>query len=101
MEEFDASDEKQVADAKATAGRRQKKLDSALSELLASPDGRLWFWDLLGKCNILSTPFRPGETDTTAFGCGEQNIGLQLVAQLSRVSPEAYVLMMKEQNDGN
>lgn len=99
VEGYNASDEKSVADAKAAAGRYQKRLDTAVAEMLNSPNGRFWIWDLLKRCNILSTPFRPGDHDSTSFGLGGQNIGIQLFAQISRASPDLFGLMMKENSD--
>lgn len=99
MEPHDASDPKAVADAKARAGRIQKADDGVLKNLLALPEGRAFVYRRLAAMHIFETSFTPGEPDKTAFKLGEQNIGLQLLAQIVKVDPDAYVLMMKEQQD--
>ena len=93
---FDGSDRKQVR-------AREKELKIAESNRLAytrrimsdSP-GRKWMCDLLTKCHIWSTAFAAGQPDTTAFRLGEQNLGLQIFADVIAAAPQEYVLMMQE-----
>jgi hypothetical protein len=35
----------------------------------------------------------------TAFNCGELNVGQRILDRIISVSPEGYLLMMKENND--
>jgi hypothetical protein len=95
-EPYDASDPKVVGDARAEAGRRAKKLDDFVGAAIETAEGRLWFWDILSRCHIFSTVFTPGDGGSTAFRDGERNVGLQILTQLMRVSPETFALMMKE-----
>lgn len=94
--EFDASDPKAVADARAAAGRKQKKLDDFIAAAVETSQGRFWIWDMLIRCHIFQPVTVFGQFDASAFRDGERNIGLQLIAQLTRVAPDAYILMMKE-----
>lgn len=97
----DIGDAKAVSDRKARLGRRQKRVDDGLRLLLESQSGRLWLWDLLESCHCFASPFQPGQPDSSAFRCGEQNVGLRLIAQITRVQPDAFILMMKENSNGN
>lgn len=96
MPDYDASDPKAVADAKAAEGRRLKKLDDFVAAALTTAEGRFWFWNLLVECHIFQPVFVAGQPDTTAFRDGERNIGLQILSRLVRVAPDAYALMQKE-----
>lgn len=98
-EPHNAADEQSVSDQKARLGRRQKRIDEGLKTILATQNGRLWFWDMLSACHCFATPFRPGQDGVTHFNLGEQNIGLRLLADLMRVSPDSYITMTKENAD--
>jgi len=79
---FDGSDRKQVR-------AREKELKIAEGNRLAytrrvmqDTPGRKWMHDLLTRCHIWSTAFAAGQPDTTAFRLGEQNLGLQIFADV-------------------
>ncbi len=93
---FDGSDRKQVR-------AREKELKIAESNRLAytrrimqDGPGRKWMCDLLTKCHIWQTAFASGQPDNTAFRLGEQNLGLQIFADVIAAAPQEYVLMMQE-----
>ncbi len=93
---YDANDEKQVKSAK-----KQAKFDDALrldviKTVMQSPPGRSWIYNWLSRCHIYSTPFILGHPDVTAFNCGEQNIGQQLIADVQAAAPDLYLTMINE-----
>lgn len=95
-EPFDASDPKKVEAAKVKAGRIRKQDDEVLKGVLATPQGRAFLYRILSELHIFETAFLEGRPDATAFRLGEQNFGLRLIASITRVDTDAYVLMMKE-----
>ena len=71
------------------------KIDSALSKTLVDPEGRKFLWWLLQIGRIGMQPYARNALDT-AFTCGELNVGQQVLDRIITVSPDGYVLMMKE-----
>jgi len=86
--------------------RLQKKIedeerqlqDKALNALLSTYEGRRLFWWMLEEAGIGGQPFTP-DPHTTAFRCGELNVGNKILSRLFEVYPEAYVTMQKENED--
>ena len=96
---YNAADAEQVEKQKREAGNRNARLKRALEEIMRTSNGRFWIWDLLGRCNVLSTPFDADSQRRTDFGLGQQNVGLQVFAQVGQ-HPHLYTEMMKENNNG-
>ena len=76
----------------------KNRRDVGLAHLVQSAEGRFYLWSLLEACRVFAQPFN-GNALETAFRCGEQNIGQQILAHLNEVSPDAFFLMMKENQD--
>ena len=89
-----ASDPKQVrkADVKKKDEERQELDD--VKQLLNSPHGRRFVWRYLGICGVFRSSFT-GNSETF-FNEGQRNIGLQLLGDVNRANPEAYVTMLRE-----
>lgn len=102
MIEFDTSDPKAVKARKRSAKKAAEAQAEVIKTFMGFPDGRAYFYQLLVKCNCYRNPFSC-DTNLMAFSCGEQNIGLQILADLQAASPELYLQMMREskQNDGH
>lgn len=92
---FDSSDSKAVA--KRIAGAKDKAaiLKEALVGIMQTPSGRSWIKSILERCHPYSSPYS-SDPIGMAFNCGEQNIGLQLVAEVHAASADLYLQMMKE-----
>jgi hypothetical protein len=73
---------------------RQDKSDIAF--ILSHAEGRRFYWGLMKQCGIFKSSFTGN--NTTFFNEGERNIGLKLLSDLNEIAPEAYVLMIKEDN---
>jgi hypothetical protein len=74
------------------------KIDSAVSQAIADKEGRKFLWWLLEIGRVGSQPYS-GNALNTAFTCGELNVGQRILDRIISVSPEGYLLMMKENND--
>lgn len=77
----------------------QRELDEGLRSLMRSPISRKWMWAHLTSLGAYASPFGP-DPHMTYFRGGRQNVGLELIAEINRVCPELYPLMVKEQEDG-
>lgn len=93
---YDASDRKSIRKAEKAAKIAEAKRRVFIRHLMATVDGREWMHDLLTMCHIFHTPFAAEKPDVTAFRCGEQNLGLQIFADVVRAAPNEYTLMMHE-----
>lgn len=98
-EPFDASDPAAVNRARKKAARLERERLQFIQEIMDKRHGRRWVHELLVKAKVFSTPFLHGSTDGTAFNCGAQNLGLQILADITLAAPDKYIVMMKEAND--
>lgn len=71
------------------------KIDSAVSKAIVDAEGRRFLWWLLEIGRIGGQPYT-GNALNTAFNCGELNVGQRILDRIISVSPDGYVLMMKE-----
>lgn len=94
-ETYDASDPKAVRAAAKTAKSADDIAREGLRQTMQSEQGRKWLYRALMMCDPFRNPFS-SEALEMARRCGEVNIGLQLIADMDEVSPELYLLMMKE-----
>lgn len=93
---YNANDEKQVAKAKKDAELSGALRLDVIKNVMQTPAGRAWIYDWLSRCHVYSTPFILGASDGTAFACGEQNIGQQLIADVQSAAPDLYLTMIQE-----
>lgn len=75
----------------------QEQKDAAFETLIASEGGRRWIWDELTACHVFRTSFTGNSH--TFFNEGERNRGLALLNQMLNVDPDAFIKMIKENND--
>lgn len=73
-------------------------IDSSCEHLLSTREGRTYLWWLLRIGRVGAQPFTTNAL-TTAFGCGELNIGQQILAHIIEVNPAGYALMIQEKAD--
>lgn len=78
--------------------REAKRLDIALRTMLDFPECRRWFWAFLAQTGVFHNAFAL-DPYATAFQCGKQDIGKQLLADITRVAPEQYLQMMRESQE--
>lgn len=72
-----------------------ESIDRAIKILLSSADGRRFAWLFLEECRVFQQPFN-GNALSTAFACGELNVGQRFLAQLTQADPDAFLVMQKE-----
>lgn len=76
----------------------KQEIDNAVQTLLENYSGRKFLWHLLTISKIGQNP-HTGEALSTAFACGELNIGQQILAHIIEVSPSGYIQMQREQQE--
>src|ERR1700693_4229889 len=99
MSEYNASDTRQIRAAQKRSKSDRAFDDGVLLSLMTTQQGRAWMWRLIGRCHAFKTPYT-GNDAATNFQLGEQNIGLELIADLLRACPDQSTFMMREANDG-
>lgn len=70
-------------------------IDKACEGLLSTREGRHYLWWLLRIGRVGSQPFTNNAL-ATSFGCGELNVGQQILAHIIEVDPAGYALMIQE-----
>lgn len=91
---FNAADPKQVAERRVTEISETKLADADLKMVLSTLEGRRFLWRLLSTCGIYRTSFHP--SSQIYFNEGVRSVGLNVIADIDRVAPEAMILMMTE-----
>lgn len=90
--------EAQTRRAKERAKTRNVQIDSSIRKILSDSEGRRFLWWLLEIGRVNAQPFTTNAI-TTAFNCGELNVGNQVLARIVEVDPASYVRMQMEQID--
>ncbi len=67
-----------------------------LQAVLKTVQGRRLLWRILQAAQLHQHGFVPGDPYATAFHCGQQSIGLFLLAEIEEVAPSAYAQMRGE-----
>lgn len=94
---YNASERKDIRKAEKAAAILLRERLEFVTAMMSSLQGRSWAHDLLTRCHIFQNPFSPSAL-TTAFGCGEMNVGQGILADIMQACPDQYVLMMREAN---
>ena len=76
--------------------RRLEELQ-ALGRLMGDPAGRRWMREILAACHVWDTSYATNAI-RMAFLEGERNQGLKLQAEIAEANPDAFLLMLKENN---
>ena len=78
---------------------KQADRDKAVLALYQTADGREYLWWLLEITQAFGhNPYRGSDRDT-AFACGVQNVGQQLLAHMITTSPAAFTQLLLERSD--
>lgn len=92
---YDTSEPEQVNKAKKRASRTRADRLRFVEGAMTLAEGRAWFYDLLVRCKVINTPFAE-DPYRTAFNCGQQNIGLQILSDIQDSAPKEYAHMISE-----
>ena len=95
---FDPRADEAAAAEQAEAERIYRSLEvTDFKWLMGHKQGRRFMWRLLSLTGLHKTPYQMGSPEgDTAFRCGEQNIGQQLMAEIHTLCPERYNEMVGE-----
>ena len=81
--------------------QQQAKLELAVRGLLAEEHGRAYLFWLLEIGKAIGHNPATGNALTTHFGCGEMNVGQQIMGHIISVDPAGFMRVLEEQgNDG-
>lgn len=94
-EQYDAGDKTSVKKRKTKAQLEQERLDEELRKVLSLYEGRSFIWWMLEQAGIYRTTFNESAS-LGAFQEGMRQLGLQLLARLDEVDPNAYAQMRLE-----
>jgi hypothetical protein len=76
--------------------RRDRHLND-IRVMVASVEGRRFYWKVMESCGIFQTSFT-GEVNSTMFNEGRRSIGLLMLFDLMEAKPSAFE-QMKREND--
>jgi hypothetical protein len=96
LQPYDATDPVAEQNAKRDEARKVRENAQVMQSILHTKPGRAWLNDILENCHIFSTPFVPGQPDTTAFAMGEENIGKRLMMAAIDADASGYMKMLAE-----
>lgn len=72
-----------------------------LANVLASPAGRQIIWDILEECQVFSSPFDKQSAEATAFRCGMQAIGQEIISAINAEDPTAFARLLLTKTEIN
>lgn len=98
-ESYDTSNPQQVNTARKKAARTKADRLRFVQAAMQTVEGRGWFHDILVRCHITRNPYMAGDPQATAFRCGEQNIGLQILDDIQTAAPQLYIDMITENKE--
>jgi hypothetical protein len=93
---YDTSDPVQVNTARKKAARTRADRLKFVQAAMQHPQGRSWFFDIINRCHVFNNPFVRDSDTSTAFKCGELNIGLMILADIQDAAPDQYLPMILE-----
>jgi CRP-like cAMP-binding protein len=76
-----------------------KELDNAITAMLQHKETRRYLYWLLEMTRAIGQNPMTDNALRTAFNCGEQNVGQQIMAHLIDVAPEGFLTLLKEKSD--
>jgi hypothetical protein len=99
MSDYDPLDLHAQARAREESERQSQLDDEKFVQLMDSELGRWFVWGLLGRAGVYDGSFTP-DALVMAFKAGQRNEGLRLLAQIHRLCPEKYQLMVFQSTSG-
>jgi len=96
---YDSGDRAHVSDRLKRRRLRADRDDADLLWLMNQREGRRFVWRLLQVCHLYETSFTG--TSATFFREGERNVGLQVLADVTRLCPDLYARMVGETKEDN
>jgi hypothetical protein len=97
MTQYDPLNKAHIAIQRRQAKAEDDTRDTFIQHSMGVVEGRMYFHALLVRCHVFANPYAANGR-STAFNCGELNIGQQVLADIMRLCPDEYVQMMREAN---
>jgi hypothetical protein len=89
-----AGDASQVEKASKREKSRQRQFKKDMRVLLALPEARRYLWALMSDCKVFGSVMA---TDAfIQYNSGMQDVGHRILADITEASPDALLVMMKE-----
>lgn len=96
----DTSDPVEVNKARKKAARTRADRLEFVKAAMTTIQGRAWFYDLIVRCHVFSTPF-DADPYRHAYRAGEANVGLMVLDDIQVAAPEDYLKMICENKSKN
>jgi hypothetical protein len=90
-----AADPRQVRLGEQIDRRRRERFERSLASVLSTAEGRVVLAALVRRAGVYQSPFNQ-HGGIQSFNIGRQDYGHELMADLIRVSPEAWQLLERE-----
>lgn len=97
---YDTSDKEAVNKIRKKSARTRATRLEFVAAAMTTEQGRAWFYDLLVRCRVVSTPYIEN-SDKTIFNLGQQNVGLMVLDDIQTAAPDDYVTMVTENKTKN
>ena len=91
---MNASDPQQVAEIEGKAKRKREQDAVDLFAVMSTHEGRRFVWRILESAGLYRLSYT-GNSETF-FNEGQRNVGLKLLSELQKVTPEEYLRMTQE-----
>ncbi len=85
---YDAGDRIHVSERQKRRRLQNQREDDDLAWLMNQREGRRFMWRLLQSCHLYESSFTG--TSATFFREGERNVGLQVLADITRICPDHH-----------
>lgn len=95
-----ASDPKEQAALERLERRREKRWRDSLAAVLATPEGRLVMWQLVGRAGVFRSAFNT-HGGVQSYNLGRQDFGHELIAEVLKLGSEPYLAMEREGRDAD
>ncbi|MBS0539369.1 MAG: hypothetical protein JSR47_11465 [Proteobacteria bacterium] len=92
---YDAGNQRHVDRRRKAANVERLQADEALRWLMADARGRRFVWGQLSRAGLFHSSMA-ATPELTAFNEGRRDIGLTLLSDVMRLSPEGYARMQAE-----
>lgn len=93
----DVGDEQQVSSKRISKKATEQFKLEELQQLLSQRPFRDWLWELLTFCRIYDSGFH-SDPHFMAFQSGKREVGLRVLAEISKANPKIYSQMQIEAN---
>lgn len=97
---YDTSEPLEVNKVRKKAARTRATRLEFVHAAMTTEQGRAWFYDILIRCHVFSTPF-DADPYRHSYRAGEANIGLQILSDIQDSAPDQYITMVKESKTRN